>query len=119
MVQGDGPPSRDFPLGGVHVAILTLLVAEFSSGETLGPRQRFEGSGDDLILVIDATYGLFGVDLDPDSRTADWRFIFEHLEDTGWLVVKRAGPEWRISLGAQMLRALRRTGPRPGVSKVP
>ena len=74
-----------------HVAVLTLLAAEFNSGEPLGARQRFEGTGDKLTLVFDSTFGLFGTDVDPDSRTADWRFLLGHLKKTKWLVVKRAG----------------------------
>ena len=98
--------------GRVTSPDLASLVA-FQSGKVLGPGSASK-AGRQPHSRLRQDVRLFGVDLDPDSRTADWRFLLGHLEKTKWLVVQRAGPEWRIRLGPTMLRALRRTGPGRG-----
>jgi hypothetical protein len=89
-----------------HAAAVVVLLIAFESGETFGPKQRFEGTGADAVLVIDANWGFASERHDPGGVFAGWKKLVDHAAKNAWFVVGKAGPEWRISLGARALRVM-------------
>jgi hypothetical protein len=97
---------RDGILFPSHLAVLVLLEAIFENGQAFGRVARLEGSGDDVALVVDATYGLgLPGDLDPDNVLATWKMTLEHLELNQFVKVERRGRHWRIRRGARSIAA--------------
>jgi hypothetical protein len=92
-----------------HAGLIVLLFAAFQSGNPLGDRQRFEGSGDDLTLVFDHRFGLLGGRVDPNGRAGNWKRVLDHLVKHRWFTLERRGPEWRLKLGPRSLATLRGT----------
>jgi hypothetical protein len=88
-------------------AILTLILAQFAAGTPFTSTSRFEGTGDDLTLVIDANMGMLG-HVDGQGALDNWyqRILFLAESEEGWLALERRGPTWRIRLGPRLKGAL-------------
>lgn len=100
-----GEQVRGGYLHGDHVALLALLLVAFESGLPLG-RGRFEGSGANAVLAIDANMGLISEAMDDNGVFVRWRQILEHLERNAWVAVERNGPAWRIRLATRAKGAM-------------
>lgn len=83
------------------VAAVTAIAAMFAAGKTLAPASRFEGSGDDLTLVIDIRWGLLGR-AHGEGGLDGYMQRLDYLCGEGWFKVAKSGPTWRVRLGPRL-----------------
>ncbi|MFL5943685.1 MAG: hypothetical protein ACJ75L_10525 [Gaiellaceae bacterium] len=95
-------------LGVADVGMIAALVTSFVGGRPLAPRSRIERVDGEAVLVIDAGFGPFSADLDPEGQLAGrWQETLHHVADNnGWFEVTKRGSEWSIAPGPRLRAAM-------------
>jgi hypothetical protein len=88
------------------VAVLVFVLGQILAAEAISPGARIEGTGDTLVLVLDANVGL-GQDFDPDAAITRWKPALDHAALNGWLRLDKRGRHWSVSLGPRTVEVLR------------
>ena len=90
------------------LGLLAFLAGQFENGRALTRNGRIEGTGDDMVLVIDARVGL-GAHLDEDDTLFAWERSLDHLVSAEFFViVEKTNLEIRLRRGRMLLEQPRR-----------